>query len=92
MFDPPPRRSLADEASLTVWLDAFSLNVDRTARNPNLLLWHRKLYLIDHGAALFFHHNWPPCGKGSSPSPKSSTRAAPWATEIESVAAQARTG
>ena len=33
-------------------------NVDRTARNPNLLKWHRELYFIDHGAALYFHHNW----------------------------------
>ena len=45
-------------ASLTVWFDSFVQNVDRTPRNPNLLLWHRELYLIDHGAALYFHHNW----------------------------------
>lgn len=47
------------EASLLVWFDAFVLNVDRTPRNANLLLWHRRLHPIDHGAALFFHHNWP---------------------------------
>jgi hypothetical protein len=34
-------------------------NVDRTWRNPNLLVWHRNIWLIDHGAALYFHHNWP---------------------------------
>ena len=45
-------------ASRTVWFDAFVTNVDRTARNPNLLCWHRALYLIDHGAALYFHHDW----------------------------------
>jgi hypothetical protein len=45
-------------ASATVWFDAFVTNVDRTARNPNLLCWHRSLYLIDHGAALYFHHDW----------------------------------
>jgi hypothetical protein len=45
-------------ASMVVWFDAFIQNVDRTARNANLLVWHKKLYLIDHGAALFFHHNW----------------------------------
>jgi hypothetical protein len=45
-------------ASAIVWFDAFTMNVDRTARNPNLLIWHRKLYLIDHGAALYFHHSW----------------------------------
>jgi hypothetical protein len=46
------------EASLAVWFDAFTLNVDRTPKNANLLVWHRKLYFIDHGAALFFHHDW----------------------------------
>ncbi|HEX3893211.1 MAG TPA: HipA family kinase [Terracidiphilus sp.] len=48
----------AEEASLAVWFDAFTQNVDRTAKNTNLLVWHRKLYLIDHGAALYFHHDW----------------------------------
>ncbi len=45
-------------ASKIVWLDAFIFNVDRTARNPNMLYWHSELWLIDHGASLFFHHNW----------------------------------
>lgn len=45
-------------ASRIVWFDAFCSNVDRTARNPNLMLWHRRLVLIDHGAALYFHHGW----------------------------------
>ena len=44
---------------MVVWFDAFTQNVDRTPRNANLLLWHRKLYPIDHGAALYFHHDWP---------------------------------
>jgi len=48
----------ADLASRIVWFDAFTSNVDRTARNPNLMVWHRKLYLIDHGAAMYFHHDW----------------------------------
>ncbi len=48
----------ADWASRALWFDAFMTNVDRTVKNPNLLLWHRKPYLIDHGAALYFHHNW----------------------------------
>src|SRR5580700_3259496 len=47
-----------DLASTAVWFDAFVTNVDRTARNPNLLCWHKSLYFIDHGAALYFHHNW----------------------------------
>lgn len=59
MFDPAARdAATAEEASLAVWFDAFTQNVDRTARNANLLVWHRKLYLIDHGAALYFHHDW----------------------------------
>jgi len=45
-------------AADVVWFDAFLSNVDRTPRNPNLLLWHRKLWLIDHGAALYTQHSW----------------------------------
>ena len=45
-------------ASEIVWFDAYVTNVDRTPRNPNMLFWHRTLYLIDHGAALYFHHAW----------------------------------
>jgi hypothetical protein len=51
---PPP----AAEASAVVWFDAFATNVDRTPRNPNILSWHRNLWLIDHGASLVFHHAW----------------------------------
>ena len=58
-FDPAARDVVeADLASSIVWFDAFVTNVDRTPRNPNLLWWHKVLYLIDHGAALYFHHNW----------------------------------
>ncbi|MGH9885159.1 MAG: HipA family kinase [bacterium] len=53
---PPPDAALA---AAVVWFDAFITNVDRTPRNPNLLRWHKQLYLIDHGAALYFHHDWP---------------------------------
>jgi HipA-like kinase len=49
----------ADEAARVLWLDAFTANVDRTWRNPNLLLWHGDVWVIDHGAALYFHHAWP---------------------------------
>lgn len=48
----------AETASRAVWFDAFITNVDRTPRNPNLLCWHKNLYFIDHGAALYFHHSW----------------------------------
>jgi hypothetical protein len=47
-----------DLAALVLWLDAFVDNVDRTWRNPNLLLWHRRPWLIDHGASLWWHHTW----------------------------------
>jgi hypothetical protein len=53
---PPPDPQLAADV---VWFDALISNVDRTPRNPNLLRWHGALYLIDHGAALYFHHDWP---------------------------------
>lgn len=45
-------------ASRLVWLDAFLTNIDRTARNTNMLYWNRELWLIDQGASLYFHHSW----------------------------------
>ncbi len=48
----------SDEAAAILWLDAYVANVDRSWRNPNLLVWHRRLWAIDHGAALYFHHGW----------------------------------
>lgn len=55
--DPAPD---ADTASRIVLFDALVLNVDRTPRNPNLLSWHGRLWLIDHGASLYVHHGWGP--------------------------------
>jgi hypothetical protein len=46
-------------AAQVLWLDAFVANVDRTWRNPNLLMWHGQMWAIDHGASLYFHHSWP---------------------------------
>lgn len=57
-FDPLVYQPDAALASAVVWFDAFVCNVDRTARNVNMLMWHRRLWLIDHGAALYFHHAW----------------------------------
>lgn len=57
-FDPLAETVEPELASAVVWFDAFVTNVDRTARNTNMLVWHRRLWLIDHGAALYFHHNW----------------------------------
>jgi hypothetical protein len=57
-FDPVAEKPDADLASSIVWFDAYVTNVDRTPRNTNMLMWHRRLWLIDHGAALYFHHAW----------------------------------
>src|SRR5262252_3608654 len=57
-FDPVAESPDADLASSIVWFDAYVTNVDRTPRNTNMLMWHRRLWLIDHGAALYFHHKW----------------------------------
>jgi hypothetical protein len=88
MFDPAAGdRAGPDLASAAVWFDAFVTNVDRTARNPNLLCWHKSLYFIDHGVALYFHHDW----KDSARSARSRFPAIrehvllPWATDIEAA-------
>ncbi|MEJ0086797.1 MAG: HipA family kinase [Pseudomonadota bacterium] len=67
-FDPIADKPDALLASSIVWLDAYVSNVDRTARNANMLMWHRRLWLIDHGAALYFHHGWSE-GSDSSANP-----------------------
>jgi hypothetical protein len=59
-YNPVVREPSADLATRLLWLDALALNVDRSWRNPNTLLWHRELWLIDHGASLYFHHSWRP--------------------------------
>ncbi|MEW5957532.1 MAG: HipA family kinase [Chloroflexota bacterium] len=55
LLKPPPDAALA---SAIVWFDAYVTNVDRTPRNVNILIWQEQLWLIDHGAALYFHHDW----------------------------------
>lgn len=57
-FDPVVTQVDAKLASQIVWMDAFLTNVDRTVRNTNMLIWHKELWLIDHGATLYFHHSW----------------------------------
>jgi hypothetical protein len=92
-FDPvagpsPP----ASEASDIVWFDSFASNVDRTARNPNLLCWHRRLWLIDHGSTLYFHHNWDQA-ETQSVSGFEAVRdhvLLPWATELAAAHARIR--
>jgi hypothetical protein len=63
-FDPLGWTAGAEFASQLVWFDALVQNPDRTWRNPNLLVWHGDIWLIDHGAALYFHHNWPTANPG----------------------------
>jgi hypothetical protein len=58
MFDPVAEKPDADLASRIVWFDAYVTNIDRTPRNANMLMWHHRLWLIDHGASLYFHHAW----------------------------------
>ncbi len=60
-FDPVAAHEMIDGpfAASLVWLDAYITNPDRTARNPNLMIWQRKPWLIDHGAALYMHYDWP---------------------------------
>ena len=83
-FDPVAERPSAQLASEIVWLDAFTSNVDRTARNPNLLIWHGELKLIDHGASLYFHHGWDGDTSGAGkPFPFISDHVLlPWATAL----------
>ena len=57
-FDPVVTKVDEETASKIVWLDCLLTNVDRTSRNTNMLMWHKELWLIDHGAALYFHHSW----------------------------------
>jgi hypothetical protein len=79
-------------ASLVVWLDCLTLNVDRTVRNTNLLLWHKELWLIDHGAALYIHHtspDWAERPGGQRPFPQIKTHVLlPQATALATADAE----
>ncbi|MBO6574573.1 MAG: hypothetical protein JJ896_04085 [Rhodothermales bacterium] len=86
-FDPVVHTPATDLASRTVWFDAYVSNIDRTARNTNMLMWHGNLWLIDHGAALYMHHGGDPI------SPRAAERfpminnhvLLPWAGELEAA-------
>lgn len=58
-YDPAVHSTDGVTAAKIVWLDSFLMNMDRSYRNTNMLIWQKELWLIDHGAALYFHHNWP---------------------------------
>jgi len=84
---PPPS---AEEASDLVLFDAYVTNVDRTAKNPNLLCWHHALWLIDHGAALYFHHAWKDAQKSltSAFAPIAHHVLLPWAADLPAAEAK----
>jgi HipA-like kinase len=86
-FAPEP-----ELASKVVWFDAYVTNVDRTPQNPNLLVWHKRLWLIDHGASLYFHHTWDnPAQQSKSAFPMIRDHVLlPFATEIATVDAEMR--
>lgn len=89
-FDPATRPAVpAATASGIVMLDAYASNVDRTARNPNLLWWQRELWLIDHGASLTFQHDWDGTpGPWARPFPRVRDHVLlPWATGLDPAAA-----
>ncbi|WP_018616793.1 HipA family kinase [Segetibacter koreensis] len=86
-FDPVVTTIDAKLASQIVWLDCFVMNVDRTARNTNMLMWNKQLWLIDHGASLYFHHSWQNFEEQAR---KPFTQVKdhvllPWATELDAV-------
>lgn len=84
-FDPAVNSIDPLTASRLVWLDSFLTNVDRTRLNPNMMIWHDELWLIDHGASLYFHHSWKDPEKAAlDPFPYISRHALlPFATRLE---------
>ncbi len=86
-FDPVVYPVDAQTASRIVWMDALLTNVDRTARNTNMLIWHKELWLIDHGASLYFHHSWVNWQKYAlSPFPQIKDHVLlPYASELDAV-------
>jgi hypothetical protein len=86
-FDPVVTKINATLASTIVWLDCLITNVDRTIRNTNMLMWHNELWLIDHGAALYFHHTWDNW-EAQSRKPFLQVKdhvLLPWATDLKNV-------
>lgn len=85
-FDPLATVISPELASQIVWLDCLLMNVDRTVRNTNMLWWHKELWLIDHGASLYFHHNWPEPLDSAKPFPLIKNHVLlPQATELAAV-------
>lgn len=88
-FDPLAFRVDAAEAGRVVWFDALVGNVDRSWRNPNMLVWHGDLWLIDHGASLIWHHNWPSAAAAADkPYDASDHALAPFGPDVAAAAAE----
>ncbi|MFC9430718.1 HipA family kinase [Streptomyces sp. NPDC056987] len=86
-FDPLAYEVSSEEAGRVVWFDALINNVDRSWRNPNLLVWHGDLWLIDHGATMIWHHNWPGAqASAAKPYNASDHALAPFAPDVAAAA------
>ncbi|MER5553982.1 HipA family kinase [Streptomyces sp. NPDC002793] len=87
-FDPLAYEVGAEEAGRVVWFDALINNVDRSWRNPNMLVWHGDPWLIDHGATMIWHHNWPGAqASAAKPYNASDHVLAPFGPDIAAAAA-----
>ncbi len=94
-FDPVAVASFItpEQAADVVWFDAYTTNIDRTPRNPNLMFWDRRLWLIDHGAALYFHHDWESVDEARAQTPFSLVKdhvLLPLAGDLEAADARMR--
>ncbi|MEV0373028.1 HipA family kinase [Streptomyces sp. NPDC050636] len=88
-FDPLAFEVDSREAGRVVWFDALINNVDRSWRNPNALVWHGELWLIDHGATMIWHHNWPTAEKAATkPYDASDHVLATFAPDVAAAAAE----
>ncbi|MEU0086382.1 HipA family kinase [Streptomyces sp. NPDC006274] len=88
-FDPLAYEVDAAQAGRVVWFDALINNVDRSWRNPNMLVWHGDLWLIDHGATMIWHHNWPgAAASAAKPYDASDHALAPFGPDIAAAAAE----
>ncbi|MFD7900041.1 HipA family kinase [Streptomyces sp. NPDC059743] len=88
-FDPLAYQVSSEEAGRVIWFDAVINNVDRSWRNPNMLVWHGDLWLIDHGATMIWHHNWPGAeASAAKPYNASDHALAPFGPDLASAAAE----
>ncbi|MEW2547675.1 HipA family kinase [Streptomyces sp. NPDC047002] len=88
-FDPLAYEVGPAEAGRIVWFDALINNVDRSWRNPNMLVWHGDLFLIDHGATMIWHHNWPTAqASAAKPYNASDHALAPFSPDVRAAAAE----